>query len=88
MSFRDDELRNGDLEALAALMEAEPPEWLDELVRERVSDELRTRRSPPPPLLPVRVSAAERVLYAAGVLAYGANAVAVVARHALRTFLG
>jgi hypothetical protein len=83
-------------EELQRWARVEPPPELDALVRGRLMAAVVQRRaaaeqaSPEsaPPLRAASVPLAERCVYAVGLLAYGTQAVSILARVVWRTFAG
>jgi hypothetical protein len=77
---------------LAELLRAEPPAYLDELVRARVSDALTERRaeldSQPSEAAPRSLGSAEAWAYSCGFLALGAQVADGLARSIWRALLG
>jgi hypothetical protein len=85
-----------ELDGLERLARVEPPPQLDALVRRRLQTAVLERRSAAqeasapsaPASRAANVPIAERCVYAIGLLAYGTQAVSLLARVVWRTFAG
>lgn len=83
-----------DLAGLSRLARVEPPAELDALVRGRLKAVVLERRAAAegaphaPPARAANVPLAERCIYAVGLVAYGTQAVSILARVVWRTFAG